>query len=1439
PPGSVDTTPPASPLITSALDAVAGITGAIQNGQTTNDNQPVLFGTGEVGAVITVYDNGQVLGTTNVDASGNWSFTPPSSLADGEHELTVTATDKAGNTSVVSGEFSFVVDTVPPAAVSGLTISEDGLFVSGTAEAGSTVTLLDNQQNTLATFTVDESGTFTVRLTSAQTNSEQLVATITDAASNSGPNTPFFGSDSGFPDAPDITGIIDDTESTAVTLTDGQFTNDTTPTLTGTAESGAVIKVYENGVEIGSVTAVNGTWSLPLNNVTEGQHTYTATQTTANGTSGDAETFSITVDITAPDAPGDLQVSPDGSVLTGSAEAGSTVTIANSDGATLGTVTAGSDGKFTFPLSPAFVNGEVLTAVAIDKAGNPGASGNATAPDITPPQPAGNLDVSDDGATVTGTAEPGSTVTIRDPDGNPLGQGTTDDQGNFSVDLDTPQTNGETLTAVVTDPANQESTPASVTAPDTTAPLPAGNLDVSDDGLTVTGTAEPGSTVTIRDPDGNPLGQGTTDDQGNFSVDLDTPQTNGETLTAVVTDPANQESTPASVTAPDTTAPQPAGNLDVSDDGLTVTGTAEAGATVTIYGSDSAPLGSAVVQDDGTFTVTLNTPQTNGQIVTAIVTDPANQESLPATATAPDTTPPQPAGNLDVSDDGITVTGTAEAGTSVTIYASDNTPLGSALVQPDGTFTVTLNIPQTNGEILTAIVTDPANLTSSPATTTAPDTTAPLAAGNLDVSDDGATVTGTAEAGTTVTIYASDNTPLGSALVQPDGTFTVTLDTPQTNGEILTAVVTDTVNLTSPPSTTIAPDITPPQPAGNLDVSDDGATVTGTAEPGSTVTIRDPDGNPLGQGTTDDQGNFSVDLDTPQTNGETLTAVVTDPANLESTPASVTAPDTTAPQPPSNVEVSADGSSLTATAEPGSRITVKDSEGNTLAVSDPVPANGTVTVSLTPAVVNGETLTVTATDGSNNTSQPTSVQAPDITAPEAPVVVSIADDFGGVNGNLDTGQSTDDNRLTFSGTGEPGATITILNGGVPLSGTAIVDPDGNWTLTTDVLPDGEYTFTATATDGQDQTSPASDAVVITVDTTAPTAPVLTITDNTGEITGELTNNAVTDATQPVLSGIGTAGDIITVYDGTTAIGTTEVTNAGTWSFTPAPALSEGSHTLSVTASDPLGNTSTNSAAIVITVDTTAPATPALTVVDGDDAPLSNGQATNETQPVLSGTGVNGERVTIYDKGVEVATVTIADGAWEYPSAVLGEGEHVFTITVTDAAGNVSAPSAPTGIVVDTTAPATPNLTITDNVGSQTGSLDNAQFTDDTLPLLSGSGTAGDTIIITLDGVALPPLIIDNAGNWSYQLTTPLTSGDHVISLTVTDPAGNSTTSPDRIVRVDAQAPTTPTLTVNEDSGPLSNGGQTNDTTPTRQRHWRTGQHRHPLQRRNRGRHGAS
>lgn len=1073
PPGGENPTPPTAPVIAGATDAISAITGAIQENQSTNDSQPVISGTGEAGSVITLYDNGQVMGSVIVDGQGNWSYKPDFPLSEGEHVLTAIATDENGNTSSVSGDFVFTVDTVAPDEVSGLMISEDGLWVSGIAEAGCVVTIFDSQHTILATFQVDNTGRFTVRLNSAQTDSEQLYADISDAAGNAGDEASFLGSDSGFPDAPAITGIIDDTQPTAVTLGSGQFTRDTTPTLTGTALPGALVTLYENGIAIGTANADDGTWSFELSGVPEGLHNYTATQTTEDGVSGSTIEFAVTVDTTPPAAPDALHVSQNGTMLTGSAEAGSNVTITDASGMTLGTTTADSEGKFSFALNPARLNGEVLTATATDKAGN---------------------------------------------------------------------------------------------------------------------------------------------------------------------------------------------------------------------------------------------------------------DSSPANVTAPDTTPPQAAGNLDVSDDGTTVTGTAEPGTTVTIYGSDNTPLGSEQVQPDGSFTVTLIPPQTNGEILTAIVKDPANLSS-------------------------------------------------------------------------------------PPATTLAPDTTPPQPAGNLDVSDDGTTVTGTAEPGSTVTIRDPDGNPIGNGQTDGEGHFTVMLDTPQTNGETLTATVTDPANQNSTPANVTAPDTTAPQPPTGV-VSADGSTLTVTAEPGSVITIKDSNGNTLGVSDPVPASGSLDIALTPPQANGETLTLTATDAANNTSQPTDVTAPDITAPDAPVVSAIIDDAGAQKGNLSDSQRTDDNTLTFNGTGEPGATITILDGGTPLAGTATVGSDGRWTLTTPALGDGDHTFTVTATDAENQTSTPSAPIAITVDTTPPAIPVVTLTDNTGSNAGTvLTNNDVTDATQPVLSGSGTAGDTITVYDGTAIIGTTKVAENGSWSFTPTPALGEGDHTLRVTASDPLGNTSEKSSPISITVDITAPDAPAPTLTDGANGPLTDGQATRETQPVLSGTGTDGDIISIYDNGDLVTSVTVTNGVWSYTSDALNEGDHVFTLTSTDPAGNISEPSAPIGILVDTTPPAVPNLTVTDRVGNQTGSLDNGQYTDDTRPLLSGSGTPGDTITITLDGIALPSLVIDNSGNWS--LPSPLLSqGDHIIQVTATDPAGNSSTSPDRIVRVDTQAPGTPTLTVSDDGGPLSDGEQTNDTTPT-------------------------
>ncbi|MCU7035646.1 Ig-like domain-containing protein, partial [Enterobacter hormaechei] len=151
---------------------------------------------------------------------------------------------------------------------------------------------------------------------------------------------------------------------------------------------------------------------------------------------------------------------------------------------------------------------------------NPGNPGNPSEPDTTPPDAPTNLQVSPDGKTVTGTAEPGSTITLKDADGNTIGTGKAGSDGKFTIDLGTPLTNGEQITATATDPSGNTSQGGQVTAPDLTAPDAPANLEVSPDGKTVTGTAEPGSTVTLKDADGNTIGTGKAGSDGKFTIDL-------------------------------------------------------------------------------------------------------------------------------------------------------------------------------------------------------------------------------------------------------------------------------------------------------------------------------------------------------------------------------------------------------------------------------------------------------------------------------------------------------------------------------------------------------------------------------------------------------------------------------------------------------------------------------------------------------------------------------------------------------------------------------------------------------------------------------------------------------------------------------------------------------------------------------------------------------
>ncbi|WP_414913701.1 Ig-like domain-containing protein, partial [Pseudomonas sp. IT-P258] len=313
-------------------------------------------------------------------------------------------------------------------------------------------------------------------------------------------------------------------------------------------------------------------------------------------------------------------------------------------------------------------------AMVFSDGGGGGGGGGGGNTDSTPPDTPDSLSFNDAGTVLIGRGEPGSTVTVKDASGQVIGTGTVGSDGNFQVNLNAPQTNGETVEVTLTDSSGNVSAPGEITAGDTTAPGAPADLVVSANGFTVSGKGEPGSTVTIKDANGNVIGTGTVGADGTFEVTLTTPQINGETLSATLTDAAGNVSAPITVDAGDSTAPAAPTDLVVSTDGTTVSGKGEPETTVTIKDANGNVIGTGTVGADGTFEVTLTTPQTNGETLTTTLADAAGNVSAPADVNAHtivveerDITVPDAPTDLAVSANGTIVSGKGEPSTTVTI----------------------------------------------------------------------------------------------------------------------------------------------------------------------------------------------------------------------------------------------------------------------------------------------------------------------------------------------------------------------------------------------------------------------------------------------------------------------------------------------------------------------------------------------------------------------------------------------------------------------------------------------------------------------------------------------------------------------------------------------------------------------------------------------------
>lgn len=867
---------------------------------------------------------------------------------------------------------------------------------------------------------------------------------------------------------------------------------------------------------------------------------------------------------------------------------------------------------------------------------------------------------------------------------------------------------------------------------------------------------------------------------GKTPVTTDLTATGGSSGASTTTPITVTDSTPPA--APVITPP----TSPTNDTTPPLSGTGEPGATITVFDGGTAiqcdgdPETTDVVEPvvvtdpEGTWTCTPVAPLAPGShTITARQTDPAGNlspSSTPVTVVIDTTAPPAPSitsptdTDDPTNDTTPTVTGDGgEPGATVTVSVdTDDDPTTqpvtcTAEVQPDGTWACTLPTLPEGDHTIEVTQTDPAGNTS-PADTVdiTVDTTAP-AAPTLTTPDkltDTGTppFSGTGEPGATVTVKDDDGTTLCTAVVGPatapatEGQWTCTPTTPMDDGtHHVTATQTDPAGNTSP---VVGPlDVTidttdPAKPTVTQPTSPTNDTtpeITGSGEPGATVTVYDDNGTP--DDTADDTVlcTATVVAGTPAADGSptgtwacavaddkaldegdhSVYATQTDPAgNLSpaSDPVTITVDKTPPAAPkvtgPTTPPPAGGTPTITGTGEPGAKVEVTGDNGTPADPSDDkvlctatVQTNGTWSCTPTEELSDGENnVTAKQTDPAGNTS-PESPEFPiliDGTPPAKPVIMPPT-------------SPTNDDTPPISGTGEPGAKVTVTDdNGTPddpsddqVLCTATVSATSTWTCTpTTPLSDGDHTITATQTDPSGNTSPASDPVTITVDTKV-VPPV--ITPPTGP----------TNDSTPPITGTGEPGSKVTVTDDDGATVCTATVQAdGSWSCSPSTPLPDGDHPLTATQTDPAGNTSTPSAPVTVTVDTTPPAAPAITGPAGPTA---------DPTPTITGTGEPGATVTVTDgDGTTVCTATVQpDGTWSCtPTTPLSDGDHTLTATQTDPAGNTSPPSDPLTVTVDTS---TPTLTVPSgpvNAGTD-------------VPISGAGYTPGETVTVT---------ITDDAGN---------------------------------------------------------------------------------------------
>ncbi|EEG6825435.1 Ig-like domain repeat protein [Salmonella enterica subsp. enterica serovar London] len=1366
-PFTIDTTTSVSVRMEPASD-----TGNSNSDNLTNKQNPKFEGTAEPNAklVITIVDDKsgrEVLKQTiTVGADGNWSVTP-NILPDGMYTINVVATDVAGNTAQTQERFTIDTVTIDPTIrLSDPSIDDQHEATSlrpefkGFAEAFSTI-MIQWDGKVVGSANANANGEWSWTPPSVLAPGSYVVSIVAKDKA---------GNESSQVDFPVVIPVIDVTPPT-IKLSEesdsgalGDFTtNNKTPTLVGNTLPNAIVSIYVDGVKVGEATAdTAGRYTFQLSEMKDGHYVVqvgivnprdnSELRSTAVDVTIDTEVAELVWNISGMHEGGYINtVTPE---IGGTSEPNSKITIFVNgvEKAIAYTTGAGHWGV----VLPALGNdgNYVLTFKVEDVAGNIREFGpqNVILDTVISPLTVVLREADDSGkvgdwitnkshVTIDGTAEAGSTLTIRSPQGVVIATLVVGNDGRWSAELDLRE--GSNAFVVVSEDKAGNSQQKDILIEHDT------QIEISDISLSrdtnsgdkydlitnnkspvLVAMTDPGATVQVYI---NGVLQGTVEasSSGNISYTMPANSADGEyQVQFVATDTAGNRVESAITTV---TIDSQIAVFDIDEDSLpalsnnralSVSGVGEAGSQVSIFvdgklvnvvmveadGTWRAPI---LLQDDGTFNIHFSITDVAGN------TEVSKDYSVDVdSSTDFPTLNLEDASNSGSLDDLITnhnkpvLVGTAEAGATIHIYV-DEKIVANVLVLEDGTWSYQFDNALKDGEYSIRVVAeDPSgNTAESPRLLVTIDTSTFI--------DNPAMVAGSDNG-----IFSND-----SITSQTRPTFSISGEMNQSVQIFIDGVLVDTITVTDRNQV-----YRPESPLGDGSHS-------------IYYVITDKAGNTATSKTL----NFTIDTfnTTPvaidSIGGQTL-------AEMTGSDGKIYITDTTR-----NLLFSG-------SAEPNSKIEIIINGLNVGEVW--VNEKGHWQMPVNPLYFTEGQLdiTVKSTDRAGNVNQEkysiwvdTHIQ----------VFTSELDDN---KSSSKTDWWSNSSTITMRGMGEIGATVSLIVAGVTLA-TAVVAANGQWELSTDQLPEGKYDITLSIEDNAGNRK--EEVHEIFIDRTPPNAPVVTYSD--------IVNDLI------IMQGTAEAKSQLIITDSNGNTYTLTVPDNGKWSMA-IPYPSEGKFT--ITSVDAIGNRSDD-----VPLDIMKEV-PVISLSPDSDSGTVGDNITRDKQPTFIIGNLESDVVVVQVdiNGTVYNAEKNADGVWFFtPGTPLADGSYTISVIASDAAGNQKN-SLPITVTIDSTL-TVPEIALA--AGEDNGASDSDNVTNHTQPKFTlqhiDADVTGVTVNVTHNGVTDIYQATQGADGWTFTPPAAWNDGNYTLSVTVVDRAGNSQQSASLAVTVDS------TVTVTADS----------------------------------------